>query len=139
MTGPTNYKCHTVDPDNPTGPRITVEIPADLYTRFYKYNPVRYENLRAVKHVLDNPKRIFWGVRKYNQGGWCYVGKPDEWYIKPGVAVPFPENKVFTVYVNPLRRVYEYGAEPAASDDPSCPIDWKSTDRYRGLKWKSTS
>ncbi len=28
-----NYVCYTLDPDNPTGPKIGVEIPADLYLR----------------------------------------------------------------------------------------------------------
>ncbi len=131
-----NHVCYTLDPDNPTGPKIGVEIPADLYLRYYKYSPIQYENLRAVKYVLDHPQRIFWGIREFNEGGWCYVGIPEEWHVRQDVIAPFPKNKVFAVYINPLRRLFEYGAEPADPEDPMSPIGWK--DRYRGLKWKNT-
>jgi hypothetical protein len=97
---------------------------------------VQYENLRAVKYVLDNPDRIFWGIREYNEGGWCYVGRPEEWHIKQTVIVPFPKSRVFAVYINPLKRVFEFGAEPADAEDSLSPAGWK--DRYRGLIWKST-
>jgi hypothetical protein len=132
-----NYGCDTIDPDNPGGPKICVEIPADFYLRLYKYSPIQYENLRAVRHVLDYPERIFWGVRVYSEGGWCYVGRPSTWYIKQDTIVSFPEHLVFAVYVNPRRRVFEYGAERVDPDDPLSPLDWQG--RYGGLKWKSTS
>lgn len=132
-----NYKCETLDPDNPDGPRICVEIPVHLYERLYKYAPVRYENLRAVKHVLKNPERIFAGLRKLHEGGWCYTGVPEMWYIKPQVVVPFPDHLVFAVYVNPRKVVFEFGAERVDSDDPFSPIDWDK--RYGAPIWKSTS
>jgi hypothetical protein len=86
---------------------------------------------------LDNTERIFYGVRVFNQGGWCYTGRPGEWYIKEGIVVPFPKDKIFAVYVNPRMRVYECRAERAADDDPLAPIDWLT--RYGGLTWKRTS
>ena len=137
MRAPSNYECETLDPENPEGDKIKVIIPGDLYLRYYKYQRVRYENLRAVKHVLSSPQRIFWGVREYNEGGWCYVGRPERWHIRPEVVAPFPHDKVFAVYINPLKRMYEFGAECADPEEPGSPIGWK--DRYRGLKWKSTS
>lgn len=85
---------------------------------------------------MDHPQRIFWGIREFNEGGWCYVGIPEEWHVRQDVIAPFPKNKVFAVYINPLRRLFEYGAEPADPEDPMSPIGWK--DRYRGLKWKNT-
>jgi hypothetical protein len=132
-----DFACKTIDPNDPNGPRIEVIFPGSLTLRYYKYAPVRYWNLIAAKHVLELPERIFWGVREYNEGGWCYVGKPAEWYVRENVKAPFPGNKVFAVYINPLMRVYECRAEYAAEDDRLCPVDWEN--RYRGLIWKSTS
>ena len=105
--------------------------------RYYKYSPVRYWNLIAAKFVLEYPQRIFWGVREYNEGGWCYTARPQEWFVKESIKAPFPKDTVFAVYLNPNLRVYECRAEYAADDDPMCPIDWRN--RYRGLVWKSTS
>ena len=127
----------TIDPKNPSGPRVDVILSGDLIERFYKHMPVRWENLRAMKYVLDNPERIFFGVRQYNEGGWCYTGRPERWYIKVDIEVPFPKDKVFSVYINPNMRIYECRAELAATDDPANPADWQN--RYRGLIWKNTS
>lgn len=136
MHVPSNYTCQTIDPDNPEGPKISVMIPADLYVRLYKYSPVQYENLRAAKHVLDYPQRIFAGVRVYSEGGWCYVGRPEEWYIREGIVVPFPKHLVFAAYVSPRKTLFEFGAERVDPEDPMHPLGWQ--DRYGGLKWKST-
>lgn len=132
-----DFSFQTVDPRNPGGPRVEVVLPGDLIERAYKFSPVRYENLRAAKHVLENPRRIFFGVREYNEGGWCYVGKPPEWCVSEGVTATFPDDKVFAVYVNPRMLIYTWRAEYAAADDPACPREWEN--RYRGLVWKSTS
>jgi hypothetical protein len=132
-----NFACKTLDPKNPAGPKVDATFPGSYTLRLYKYSPVDYENLRAAKHVLENPDRIFFGVREFNEGGWCYTGRPAEWYIKEQVVRPFPENRVFAVYLNPRMSVYECRAEYAADDDPLCPVNWRT--RYRGLTWKSTS
>ena len=76
-------------------------------------------------------------MREFNEGGWCYTGRPTEWYIREGVVVSFPDNMVFAVYLNPNMRVYECRAEYVAPNAPLCPKDWQT--RYRGLIWKSTS
>ncbi len=131
-----NFACETINPVDPAGPKVDAVFPGSYTLRLYKYSPVDYQNLRAAKHVLENPKRIFCGVREFNEGGWCYVGRPSEWHIKERHVVPFPEDKVFAVYLNPRLFVYECRAEYAAEDDPLCPINW--TTRYRGLIWKST-
>lgn len=127
----------TIDPANPSGPRIEAVLPGRLIEQFYKHMPVRYQNLKAAKHVLDKPDRIFFGVREYNEGGRCYVGRPTSWFIRERVEAPFPEDKIFAVYVNPRMRIYECRAELVAGDDPMSPKDWEK--RYRGLVWKSTS
>jgi hypothetical protein len=133
-----DFTCKTVDPDNPTGPRVDAVFPGGYTSRLYKCSPVDFENLRAAKYVLENPERIFFGVRDFNDGDWwCYTGRPPEWYVKENVTAPFPKNKVFAVYLNPRMQVYGCTAEHAADDDPLCPVNWQT--RYRGLRWKSTS
>jgi len=135
--GPHNYEQETLDPNNPMGPKIKVVIPHYIYSRAYKYDPVQYENLRAVKEVLENPKRIFWGIREHNEGGWCYVGKPSKLYVKQDDVIDFPKGKVFAVYMNPRLMVFDWCLEYADSEDEMSPEGWQ--ERYRSLKWKSTS
>lgn len=132
-----DFACKTIDPENSGGPKIDAIFPGDLTLRYFKYSPVRYMNLIAAKYVLEHVQRIFFGVREYNEGGWCYTARPAHWYIREKVMAPFPEDMVFAVYLNPHMRVYECRAEHAAHDDPLCPVDWQN--RYRGLTWKSTS
>jgi hypothetical protein len=132
-----DYACKTIDPSNPTGPKVDAIFPGDYTLRLYKYSPVDYENLRAAKYVLEHTERIFFGVREFNEGGWCYTGRPAEWFIKEGVVAPFPDNMIFAVYLNPNMRAYECRAEYVADDDARCPKGWQT--RYGGLTWKSTS
>ena len=131
-----NFACKTIDPNNPTGPKVDAIFPGGLTLRYFKYMPVRYLNLVAAKFVLENTQRIFSGVREFNEGGWCYTGWPAEWYVKENEKAPFPRDMVFAVYLNPNMRVYECRAEYAAEDDRLCPVDWRN--RYRGLTWKNT-
>jgi hypothetical protein len=126
-----------INPSNPGGAKLDAILPARLILNYFKYYPVRYENLRAAKHVLEYPRRIFTGVRQFNEGGWCFTGRPHVWYVQEHVQTPFPDNLVFAVYLNSRFVVYECRAERAANDDPNCPEDWQN--RYGGLIWKSTS
>src|SRR5438132_894982 len=90
-----------INPDDPKGPRVDAVIPYRLILTYYKYYPVRYENFRAARHVLENPERIFTGIRQFNEGGWCFTGRPQRWYINETTNVPFPSHLVFAVYLNP--------------------------------------
>lgn len=135
--GPANYEQETIDPRNPSGPKIKVTIPHCIYDRAFKYNPVKYENLRAAKEVLEDPQRIFWGIREHNEGGWCYVGIPRKLYVKTNIIIDFPENMVFAVYINPKFVLFDWCPEYIDVDNDMCPLNWK--DRYRSLVWKSTS
>lgn len=91
-------------------------------------------NLITVTIVFDNPNRIFYGLREERDGGWCYIGKPQEWWIKEGVVVPFPDNLVFAVNLDDNLFVYGFRAEYAAADDPLSPKNWD--ERYTRLAWK---
>ncbi len=132
-----DFVCPTRDPQNPVSGVVDAVFPGRYTERLYKTAPVQYMNLIAAKFVLENVERIFFGVREFNEGGWCYTGRPIQWHIREDVVVPFPHDRVFAVYLNPHMRVYECRAEYAAHDDPQCPVNWQ--DRYRGLIWKSTS
>ncbi len=128
-----DFRCKTINPEDPDGPEIDAIFPAGYTARLFKYWPVDFENLRAAKFVLENAKRIFFGVRDFSKGGWCYTGRLTEWYIKERIEVPFPLDKVFAVYMNPRMHVYECRAEYADNEDPLCPVGWQT--RYRGLTW----
>ncbi len=128
-----NFKQATVDPNNPTGPKIEVIIPHDIIERAYKYNSVKYENLRAAKEVLENPLRIFWGIREHSEGGWCYVGRPTKLYVTETTVIDFPNDKVFAVYITDRYEVFDWNVEYADNKDAMSPMGWES--RYRSLKW----
>src|SRR5437867_2194753 len=97
VQGPQNYLVDIINPENVNGPKIKAIIPHRVYLRFYWKSPVKYENLVAAKFVLENPLRIFSRVRQFNEGGWCFTGKPTSWNIREGVRVPFLEHLVFAV------------------------------------------
>ncbi len=132
-----NYFQPIVNPNDPKGPQIQAILPYSLILEYYKFYPVRYENLRAAKFVLEHPDRIFAGVRRYTEGGWCFTGRPTSWYIRETVEVPFPDNLVFAVYLNSRFEIYECRAENSETNDRNCPKDWQN--RYAGLIWKSIS
>lgn len=135
--GPGNYYQEVIDPRNPLGPKIKVVIPHYIYNRAFKYNPVKYSNLMAAKEVLENPKRIFWGIREHNEGGWCYVGLPTKLCVRPDEWIDYPDDKVFAVYVNSEMIVFDWITEYLDDENDMSPRGWK--ERYRSLIWKSTS
>jgi hypothetical protein len=132
-----DYFIEIRNPDDPANLKVRATIPYRLIEAYYKYDIVRWLNFIAVKHVLENTERIFAGVRRFNDGGWCFTGKPGMWYIRETVQVPFPKGLVFAVYLNPRFFVYEARAERVAFDDEFSPIDWQN--RYKTLIWKNTS
>ena len=69
----------TINPNDPDGQRISVTIPAQVIENYYTFHPVRFENLRCAKCVLEKPLRIFAGIRQWNEGGWCFTGRPESW------------------------------------------------------------
>lgn len=124
------------NPEDPEGTKVQATLPAYLATKAYKDDPIQFANLVAAKHVVENPVRIFYGVRQYNQGGWCYTGRPAQWDIREGVTVPFPPNLIYAVYLNPRLTIYAWTAHKVAGDDALSPEDWQN--RYEGLTWKAT-
>lgn len=125
----------TLDPLDPgSGNTTEVRFPSDFVERLNKYRPVDFQNLRTVAKVFDAPNRIFYGLRELHEGGWCYVGKPNEWWIREDVIVPFPPNMVFAIYLQQDLWVYTFRAEYADTNDPLSPQGWDQ--RYQKLVWK---
>lgn len=132
---------HILTIDNPAdGVKIDVRFEEDDLKRIYKYQPVEFQNIEvAVIKVLKNPTRIFKGiVRPVSSDGWCFVGQPDEWYIRKNILVPFDKNKyVYAVFLNDRMSVYNFRAEYRDPEDLLSPKDWKN--RFLNLIWKIPS
>lgn len=132
------YPFQIVGPSGPDGERQNARIPDDLVLYHYKHNPAKYENFRGVEYVLNNPNRIFSGIlREFTQDGYCYVGKPANWWVSEKRSVAFRDDFVFVVYLTDTFWVQNFRAEFADSEDPLSPEGWR--DRYRRLNWKRTS
>jgi hypothetical protein len=132
-----DFQIFTINPRNPSGPRIAAVLPSELIERYHKYRSVDFENFRAAKRVLENPRRIFSVLREFgDEERWCYTGRPERWSVAEKVTAPFPEHLVFAVYLNARIQIYQSRAERAAEDDPMSPVNWQI--RYGGLVWKST-
>lgn len=122
-------------PDSPDDTAtITALIPDELISIYFKTKLVKVYNLETAKHVLELPERIYHGVREYNEGGWCYVGRPEQYAIRPRVWVPLPDHLIFAVYLNPSYHVYEWRLEKVSDNDPLAPLDHEN--RYGELSWQ---
>ena len=125
----------TLDPLDPnSGHKTEIKIPDDYVSYLNKYRPVDFLNLHTVAKVLDAPLRIFYGLRQLNEGGWCYVGKPDKWWVRERVDATFPSDKVFAIYLRNDLILYGFKAEYADERDALSPRGWD--ERYQKLVWK---
>lgn len=132
-----SYSIHAINPTNPEGGKAEILIPGDLALHWYKYYPVTFQNLEAAREVLENPKRIFSGLRSLTEGGWCYTGRPKQWCVAENVFAPLPPKLVYAVYINQRMYLYNHRSEEVDPDDVNSPKNWK--DRFGGLVWRSTS
>lgn len=130
------YTYETLDPLDPyAGNKTKIKIPDYYVDRLNKYRPVDWYNLRVAAKVLADPKRIFYGLRQLADGGWCYVGKPIQWWVREDRIVPFPKDLVFVVYLTDDLLLYSHRAEPADPEDTLNPKNWE--ERYQKVIWKS--
>ena len=132
-----SYGVHTRDPRDPFGEKTTVWFPGELILGYYKKDPTHYANIETAVWVLESPLLIFEGVRQLNKGGWCFVGKPPQWYVADRVVATFPEKLVYSVYINPSLYVYNFRADEVDASDARYPLDWRN--RYRREIWPATS
>ena len=123
------------DPEDPAGGKIVdITFPGVLLTRWFAEAQVRVWNVKPAQSVLLDPDAVFAGVRTYNQGGWCYVGRPAMHFVRPNIEVSLPPGHVFAVYVNPARLAYQWRLEVADPEDSRLPVDW--TSRYDDILWR---
>lgn len=125
-----------LDPDDP-GEVVEVCFPLDLVNDLYKTHPVDWYNVRVAKEVLECPERVYSGTREHQEGGWCYVGRPTSYCMKPDVTVPLPPGFVFTVYLNAARTAYHWRIEKTEPQDELAPIG--ADERYGRLAWDRDS
>lgn len=125
----------TIDPLDPySGNKAKVKFHREFLEHLSKYKPIDFYNLKTAINVLDAPNRIFYGLRKLNEGGWCYVGRPEQWWIRENVITPFPPNMVFAIYLADDLTVYSLRAEYIDPIDVLSPLNWD--ERYERLVWK---
>ena len=138
---PGYYAIETIDPKKCDGSLTALYLPRDVWHQKLIYNPIRFENLRAARHVLIHPKRIYRGIRRDEKDewtdGWCYVGKPRTIWTKASPETPLANDFVYAVYINERLEIYLWRVEKSDPDDPLSPVDCKT--RYGELKWRSTS
>jgi hypothetical protein len=128
------YDVEALNPHGQTAATWTVLVPVSLVRHWLKESEVDFQNLKhLVPAILRAPVAVFEGVRDYEEGGYCYLGKPTDWYVKPRCLVPFPKDRIFAVYVNPMRRLYDIQAEKTEPGSMYRPEGWK--ERYEALLW----
>ncbi len=83
--------------------------------RCYKHARLKALNIAAALHVLRDPIRINRGIRPKSRRKWgyCYVGRPDQWYVTDGVLAPLPPFLLYCAFVDNQDVLYEWRAERA--------------------------
>jgi hypothetical protein len=105
---------------------IQVKISTELIDNKLKHDCAGFYELAHsnVRSALLNPKKLFEGVRDYEQGGFAYVCKPAYAMTeKENKVLPWP-GKVFAVFVNPAGCIYNWLWLKESSDKPGYPVDW---------------
>lgn len=130
------YSVQTIDPEAPAN-TIQVLFPRNLALEYGKTKPVRLRNIEAAAEVLQSPERIYRGIRRRNEGGWCYVGRPKQIYVKPYCKADLPDHLLFAVYVSSGYHVYEWRPDKADQGDLLKPVD--ADYRFEGIAWQRNS
>jgi hypothetical protein len=127
------------DPEDPRGERrISLRISRERADKLLKYYPIKFFQLRTVREVVRKPDRIYWGLREEESEeehghGWCYVGFPPRVADGPASSYPLRKGDAFLVFVDRLRRAYEWRVERADPEEPLAPEGAAS--RFGGLSW----
>ncbi len=121
---------------------VEIRIEPKTYHFLKIYRPNDFLNLSTVYEVLNNPNRIFAGLKRQHSNSnnkLCVVGKPKNWYIggNDSSITPFPPNLVYLVFLNERNSIFEFRAEKADTEDALSPEDWKN--RFSKRIWKKDS
>lgn len=114
---------------DPTNLKNKVEVRVEFNTVEY-WAKFRYEtrglNLYTAQEVLLNPTKIYVGLKRpFDQDGWCYIGKPAQWSFKE-CDVPFPKDRVYAVYLNSRRTLFDHYHEEADPRDHLSMEGWEN-------------
>lgn len=124
------------------GTEKIIRVEFEYYDFLNISRPNRFLNLFTVYEVLNNPNRIFAGLKRPfsdSSKRLCVVGKPRYWYVgkENSSEVPFPSELVYLVFLSERNSVFEFGAEDADQEDPLSPVNYET--RYGEILWKKTS
>src|SRR5438093_7547832 len=74
------------------------------------------ELFHTVPLVLKAPMAIFEGLEREGfEKGLCFTGKTDRYWLRQSVETPFPVGKVFAIYMDKSRFIFEWRLE---QEDP---------------------
>jgi hypothetical protein len=126
-----------LDGKNPDGDGdVTFRIAKKQVDHFREHGPAHmYHALKSVQEVLKAPSVIFEGLKRPDkENGLCYCGTPRR-YLNEDIEAPPPPGKVFTVYIDKNRVIFEWRWDKADEFQPNFPKDPKH--RFDKLKWKA--
>ena len=98
---------------DPTGDELDFWIKNELIEAARKHE-IRYFNALLIPETLKNPIAIFKGLERDNhEDGWCYCGKPSKrrQHWDETTTVPFPDGKIFLVFADKNRFVFNWRME----------------------------
>jgi len=90
--------------------------------------------LETVPVVLREPKAIFEGLQREGfENGLCFTGKTDRYWVRQSVETPFPPGRVFAIYMDESRFIFEWRLEQEDAEHDGHPVRW--TRRFARRLW----
>jgi hypothetical protein len=123
---PLDWKLDAINPRDGQLFHVIVKYDKKEAIKWHGVGRVR-ELIELVPPIVRNPKAVFRGVRDRVERRWlCYVGLPDCAYDRvSGHRIPPWPGKVFLVFVNANRVVYNWRWDPADLDKPYLPEQYE--------------
>lgn len=124
-------KCEAVNPEDGQLFQLTISHVKlmSCRTSLGRVNEAAY----TVQEVLCRPSAIFEGLKREadephgGSTGWrCYCGVPSKRFLEDGKETQTPNNRVFLIFVDHDRIVYNWHWVMASDDDPKLPIDYNT-------------
>lgn len=118
----------------PGNVKIKLWLKATTVEEAHKYQSVRYYNMLSIPEVLEKPTAIFKGLGRENfKEGLCYCGKPNHRYWDHTTTVPFPDDKIFLVFANSKKIIFDWRTEKEDHNNPGFPNGYAT--RFDDLIW----
>jgi len=92
------------------------------------------ELVHTLPLVLKAPMAIFEGLEREGfEKGLCFTGKTDRYRLRQAVETPFPRGKVFAIYMDKSRFIFEWRLEREDPEHDGHPVRW--TQRFTRRLW----